>query len=530
MNIQLSRLLAAGALVGSLHAQGNATADLHVVGDTLGSPATAYASGMVPNTTTYLLPSTDLSGSNYLVGLSGDPDDFLTIGLGLAQGGTFFTKNSNGAGDANFALVIPNNAAFLDMPFYLQAFSAISGTEFDAFTNYTKVTLNQSGRWQGLDSAPIPVANLAFVPNGWDSQGGISSVFVSGGGPFLLTDETTPYPTENRAWTYDTIKEQFTLLSGTMSDDRAFHNMVRLNDGRIMVIGGIQGPFGNNPYFTKVLKSCEIYDPATGAWTTVAPMGQFRAGSTASVMADGRVFVAGGTKGNGNNELFSVDDILTTSLRTTEIYNPATNSWSAGPNMFEPKAGAISTTLNNGEIMIAGGITFEIIFFIPIPGFSDTAMFYNPASNSFRSNTMRDGRALGAVTKLNNGKVLLAGGGGGDIFNIGPINQVEIYDPAANTFTRVPSLSHASAFAGAGTLPDGRAIIVGGATGDLDDPIPTADVWIYDPVANTTTLIAPMAASHGGHVTIVSGTGNVVALGGESNSGSATTASESYTW
>lgn len=522
-------LMACALFAGPALAQSNAEADLYAIGDLLGGPLQVEVEGAVPNAITYLLPSLDLAGSNYLVGLSGDPNDFLTVGIGLAQGGTLFTERADATGKASFALAVPSIPTLLDQKIYFQAFSVTGATTFEKFSNTATISVNQANRWQSLDDSPVPVANLAFLVDDFAADGSARSAFLCGGGPFLLTDELTPYPTENRAWRYDAVKEEFTVLGGVMQDSRAFHNAVQLQDGRVLVCGGVQGPYGTGPYHTVILDTVEIYDPATDSWSLAAPLSIPRAGSTANLLPDGRVLVAGGTKGDGQNRLFSVDDLLTTSLRTTEIYDPVSDSWSAGPNMSEPKAGAVSVTLNNGEVMIAGGVTFQTIFGIPIPDFSEKVVFYDPAGNSFRTRSMREKRALFGMTKLQDGRVLIAGGGGGDIFNIGPIKKTEIYDPVADSFTNLALLDTAVAFSGCVALPDGRAVIVGGASGDLDDPIPVNDVWVFDPNGDTITAITKMNATHGGQATLMTINGNIAVISGESNSGTAEAVSESLT-
>lgn len=532
MKLHCNILSAAAAicLVAPLSAQGNAESELVMIGDVYGGSLTAEVDGTPAGTMTYLIPSLGLTGSNYLVGISGDPDDYLTVGVDLASGGTYFNILADGTGHTTFPLQLPNDPNLLDVPVYFQAFAAVGAGSFDKFSNTATVSVNSSDRWQSQPNAPVASANLGFVVSEYDAQGGAKKVFTCGGGPFLLTDEFTPYPTINQAWSYDVAKEEFTLLGGNMTQGRAFHNTVRLHDGRIMAIGGVIGPFGTGPYYTKVLASAEIYDPATNSWSSAAAMSQFRAGCTANVLPDGRVLVAGGTKGGNNRELYSVDDIMTTSLRTTEIYDPATDSWSAGPSMSAPKAGGVSVTLDSGEVMIAGGITYTTIFGIKIPDFADDVQFYNPTTNSFRNKTMREKRALFGMTKMNSGKVLLSGGAGGDIFSIGPIVKQEVYDPVADNFTAADPLTRAVAFSTTVALADGTAMVVGGARGDLDDPIPVENVWIYNPVTNTTTEISPMSVTRGGHVAVLTGAGNVVAFCGESDSGGSEATAESYSF
>ena len=522
-----SQLLCAAAalcLAAPLSAQGNADAELVMIGDVYAGPMTAEVDGTPAGSMTYLIPSLNL------ISLSGDANDYLTVGIDLAGSGTYFNTPANGTGHTTFPLALPNNPNLLDVPVYFQAFAATGPTTFENFTNYATVSVNSADRWQAQPSAPVASANLGFVVSEYDAQGGAKSIFTCGGGPYLLTDELTPYPTIDQAWSYDVNREEFTLLGGTMAQSRAFHNTVRLQDGRIMVCGGVKGPFGTGPYYTKVLASCEIYDPATDAWTSATAMSQFRAGSTANLLPDGRVLVAGGTKGNGNRELYSVDDIMTTSLRTTEIYDPATDTWTAGPSMSMPKAGGVSVVLDNGHVMIAGGITYTSIFGIKIPDFANDVQFYNPSTNSFRNKNMNEKRALFGMTKMANGRVLMSGGAGGDIFSIGPIVKQETYNPNNDNFASAAPLSRAVAFSTSVALPDGTAMIVGGARGDLDDPIPVENVWIFDPIANTTTEITPMSVTRGGHGAVYTGAGNVVVFCGESDSGASEATAESYSF
>ena len=56
--------------------------------------------------------------------------------------------------------------------------------------------------------------------------------------------------------------------------------------------------------------TAEIYDPATGAWTSTGSLGNAREGHTASTLRDGRVLVAGGA------------GIYGESLASTEILRP----------------------------------------------------------------------------------------------------------------------------------------------------------------------------------------------------------------
>ncbi|MFK5954915.1 MAG: kelch repeat-containing protein [Planctomycetota bacterium] len=527
-------LLALG-LAAPLAAQTNATSTLMTYGDVLGAPSTLVLTELTPNTPVFLIPSFQNTGSPFLVGLTGDANDQLAVGVDLAANGNIFTGMSDATGRYSISLTIPNNPAFLDSTAYWQGWTepGTSGTgRYDDFSNLRAMSLNNAARWQSTENAvPVASANLAFST--WETgseNGNPTRLFVCGGGPALLVDASTAYTTLNQCWEVDGVTGLHTLLPGTMNESRAFHNLVQLQDGRFMAIGGITGPFGSGSnFFTQVLRTCEIYDPVAGTWTTTPNMAKFRAGSTSFVMPDGRVLVAGGTEGNNAHELHDVADLLGTALKTTEIYNPTTNTWSSGPIMSEFKAGAMSVVLADGRWLVSGGITHTSLFGLPIPDFSNNQQIYNPTTNSW-SNTgnLKAKRALGGMTLMDNGQVFIAGGGGGDIFNIGPIKKTETYNPATGSTTTRPNLSIESAFNTCVALPGNVVMIIGGAKGDLIDPIPLNNTWFYTHASATITAGPAMTEAHAGGVVVQLEDGTVYVGGGESNSGTATIAARSY--
>jgi hypothetical protein len=67
-----------------------------------------------------------------------------------------------------------------------------------------------------------------------------------------------------------------------------------LPDGRVLVTGGARlwGTSWDDP--GAILSSVELYDPASDTWSALPPLQQARAEHTATLLPDGRVFVAGG--------------------------------------------------------------------------------------------------------------------------------------------------------------------------------------------------------------------------------------------
>lgn len=114
-----------------------------------------------------------------------------------------------------------------------------------------------------------------------------------------------------------------------------------LRDGTVLVAGGC-----TSITCSGVLASASVYDPAADRWApTVSPMASARGGHFAARLPDGRVVVGGGCP----------DAQCTSILATTERYDPATRRFEAGPTMRVPRLGAMAVSLPNGTTMVAQG-------------------------------------------------------------------------------------------------------------------------------------------------------------------------------
>ena len=105
-------------------------------------------------------------------------------------------------------------------------------------------------------------------------------------------------------------------------------------------------------------------------------------------------------------------------LTSTELYDPMTNTFaqpsqtaSMNNSRERPTATLISVGTNAGKILIAGGYEPRG----PVDNFSRSTELYDPATNSFApSVSMNTGRSFATATVIssgpNAGKVLIAGG------------------------------------------------------------------------------------------------------------------------
>lgn len=224
---------------------------------------------------------------------------------------------------------------------------------------------------------------------------------------------------------YDPATGVFTR-TGSLGTDRQRHKATLLPNGKVLISGGANGPFGTGPSTAE----CEIYDPATGQFSSTGKLLIARHQHFAVVLPNGKVFVGAG---------------FGDSVGTTELYDPATGVFSFAGNLLVPRASPTATVLSNGQVLIAGG-------FFPFPRSTFTAELYNPSTNQFTF-TGSMGIARGALVSvlLRDGRVLVAGGA----LTNGLTGQkfVEVYTPASQGL--VPSQTGLTFRAplGAGVLP-----------------------------------------------------------------------------
>jgi hypothetical protein len=73
-------------------------------------------------------------------------------------------------------------------------------------------------------------------------------------------------------------------------------------------------------------------------------MSSARQNQVATLLADGRVLVAGGDVGTGNR------------IVSAELYDPATGQFSPTGNMTTARVNPTATTLLDGRVLIVGGV------------------------------------------------------------------------------------------------------------------------------------------------------------------------------
>jgi len=132
-----------------------------------------------------------------------------------------------------------------------------------------------------------------------------------------------------------------------MNAGRAYHQgqQVQLLDGRLLQNGGAFVPSLLGAANAGSLAEAETFDPTTGVWTS-ANMSQARALHSATLLPDGRVVVAGGAQGTLQAPV---------SIASTEVFDPTTDTWSAGPTLNLARAGHFAALTPDGLVLLVGG-------------------------------------------------------------------------------------------------------------------------------------------------------------------------------
>lgn len=207
---------------------------------------------------------------------------------------------------------------------------------------------------------------------------------------------------------YDPAAGQFTPAAPMLTARRE-HAAIKLQDGRILVAGGMT-PAGT------YTNTAEIYDPATGQWTATGNMNSMRFRTIARLLPDGRVMVIG-------KDGYSTGGYA-------DIFDPATGTFSKTGNFVENSGWHGLVVMADGRVMKVGGQASTA----PSPDYpySIRAEIWDPATNQWTATgPMATGRSGIEPILLADGKVLVAGGR-----NSMSLRSTEIYDPATGTFSR----------------------------------------------------------------------------------------------
>ena len=168
------------------------------------------------------------------------------------------------------------------------------------------------------------------------------------------------------------------------------------------------------------LSSAEVYDPASGTWSTTGSMALGRGEHTATLLPNGNVLVAGG---------FNFGSL--SYLATAEVYTPATRTWSTTGSMSSARGQHVASLLPDGRVLVAGGVSGARVL--------AESEVYEPASGLWNATgSMPAPRVLHEATALPDGRVLVTGGFSSEGI---ALSTAEAYGPLRGTWKVTNSMS-----------------------------------------------------------------------------------------
>ncbi|WP_420454619.1 Kelch repeat-containing protein [Rubrivirga sp.] len=249
-------------------------------------------------------------------------------------------------------------------------------------------------------------------------------------------------------------------------------------DGRLFVIGGRDAE-------GRPLTSVEVFEPGVG-WTVTTNLSVARVNAAASVL-DGRVVVMGGADANGEP------------IADAEAYEPDLGSWVPFEPLQTPREGLGAATVDS-TLYAIGGAGPQGMLLESVEAYTDgwaplVAWRLVPARAQF-----------GAVEQ--DGAVIIVGG----ISTVGPVPDVERFDPATGVTTPLADLLSARGGV-AVAAHDGRIFAVGGRNAG-DDVLASVSALTLGPGAEW-EVQAPLPRQVEGAVAGVLGEHLYVAGGGD---------------
>ena len=281
-----------------------------------------------------------------------------------------------------------------------------------------------------------------------------------------------------------------------------------LHTGKVLFFAGS----GNDELYTTGLRSI-VWDYENGTFhQPVTPVDVFCAHQ--AFLADGRLLVVGGT-----------ETYAFTGLRTTYMFDPATEQWIRLGDMSTGRWYPAAVALGDGRVLAAGGtgdLAHQVEIYSPLTGWAPAIARTHGWGQFPNLILLRDGRVFFTGANFDGGalapfmfdvnthaetpvgglspadqhgmapslllppaqsqKVMVLGGGGPG----GPspaVNLVNLAVPAPH-FVAGPPMAHKRAMQNAVILPD-RTVFVSG--GGMDETPATAELRseIYDPASNT---------------------------------------------
>jgi hypothetical protein len=341
------------------------------------------------------------------------------------------------------------------------------------------------------------------------------------------------------------------VATGSMHTARERATATLLKNGKVLIAGGE----AQNGLPWTVYASAELYDPATGKFTNTGSMAAARGKATAIALSDGRVLIAGGEGCKNPKACRNIDGETIGDLASAEIYDPATGKFTTTGSMTDVTRNSAAALLPDGKVLIVGQVNswgqlydpatgkfvrtgevgnFDVPFtatLLPsgkvlVTGHGAAPQLYDEASGKFTDISLelpagtpkvaydsqwvlRRG-APDTATLLKDGRVLLFDSG-----------YLETYDPATGVCADAGFISPAGKWEQptATLLADGSVLYEGGRVVGSDGNSTNTNVAIlYDPTGGSSRKGSTQVAREYQTATLLQDGSVLIAGGEEANS------------
>jgi hypothetical protein len=256
----------------------------------------------------------------------------------------------------------------------------------------------------------------------------------------------------------------------------ASHNV--LADGRVFIAGGHDHTTGKKGDGVGVADT-DVYDPTTRTWSPTPPLGQKRWYPTNVGLANGRTLVFGGQEETGSQSN-TIDEYNAVTSTTRSLPASATKPMGMYPRLH---------LLPNGKVLRSGPQRQSLLF--------------NPTTSSWATlPPMLFGARLRGSVVLLPGATRVLNMGGAASGTAAPTATAEILDTsvAAPQWRSTTPMTHPRLLMNSVVLPSGEVLVLGGgAAFEYTSPVFVPE--LYDPVSRSWKDMAPQQASRMYHST-----------------------------
>ncbi|WP_437680281.1 kelch repeat-containing protein [Sorangium sp. So ce131] len=284
---------------------------------------------------------------------------------------------------------------------------------------------------------------------------------------------------------------------GPLRDARFGNSVTLLEDGRAIAVGGYETTLGKTSFGT--LASAEAFDPEFRVWLPLAPMQRAHSEHIATPLEGGQVLVTGG-QGHGV-------------IASAEVFDPTSSTWTSRERLSVARTRHTATRLEDKRVLVAGGSNEDMASSGGVVGITEA---FDPVSGAWQQlGEMRVARADHTATLLQDGRVLVAGGTEDGFSSRGQIASAEVFEPGADAWRLVGEMREVRALHTATRMNDGRVLVAGGfhVEGREGGKV-IAGVEAFDPATDAWQHVAPMAAARYYHTATLLEDGWVLVAGG----------------